>query len=110
MEILKLKKDDIKLHNVVIAITTKPDYEMTRWMLLEPLCNDELNKKTNDRYIICEGYHCSCYNFDDTKWEYCSYTKEELNKLVEAKLKKQNYWYHEEKQFYELIKDYLAGE
>lgn len=109
MEILKLKEEDIKLHNIVIAITTNPDYEMGRWMLLEPLYNDELYKKVNN-YVICEGYHCSCYDFDDTKWEYCSYTKEELNKLVEAKLKKQNYWYYEEKQFYELIKDYLSGE
>lgn len=68
----------IKPHNIVYAATTKPDYEMNRLILLE-----DMPETVYGEYVLVEGYHCSCYDFDDTKWEATVYTKEELGKLLE---------------------------
>jgi hypothetical protein len=66
---------DIKLHKIVCAYTTNPDYEMDRLILLE---------NAYDSYVVVEGSHCSCYDFDETEWEAIEYTEEELKKLASA--------------------------
>ena len=47
MEKYYLKKEKIKLHNIAIANTSEPDYEMNRWILLE-----ELKDLKWDEYLI----------------------------------------------------------
>lgn len=101
MEAYNLKKEEIKFHNIVIAITSKPDYEMNRWLLLE-----DLNGLKYNEYVIVEGYHCSCYDFDDVNWDAIKYTEEELLKIVEDRISKNDY-YNEETRFYELVRDYI---
>ena len=68
----------IKPHNIVYAATTKPDYEMERLILLV-----DMPETNYGEYVLVEGSHCSCYDFDDTKWEATVYTREELKKLLE---------------------------
>lgn len=101
MEKYDLKKENIKLHNIVIAITSKPDYEMSRWLLLEDLDNLKYNE-----YVVVEGYHCSCYGFDETEWDAIKYTQEELMKIAEDRVKNKC-WYHEESKFYQLVLEYI---
>ena len=101
MEKYDLKKEEIKLHNIVIANTSKPYYEMLRWILLEDLKDLKWNE-----YVVVEGGHCSCYGFDDTKWDTIKYTKEELIKIAEDRISK-NCWYDEEKKFYQLVLEYI---
>lgn len=91
MEKYDLKKEDVKLHNILYAITTMPYYDMERWLLLEDMPNTKYGE-----YVIVEGGHCSCYDFDDTDWDAIKYTKEELVKLAKIKVE-ENYWYKEEK-------------
>lgn len=102
MEKYNLKKNDIKIHNIVIAYTTAPDYEMSRYFLLEDMKDLKYNE-----YLIVEGYHCSCYGFDDTRWEAIKYTKEELLKIAMDRVK--NNYYQEEKKFYKMVIDYLKN-
>ena len=102
MEKYDIKKENIKFHNIIIAITSKPDYEMSRWLLLENLENSKYGE-----YIIVEGSHCSCYDFDETKWDAIKYSKEELIKIAEDRISTNN-WYKEEKEFYNLVLDYLG--
>ena len=71
-------KTDIKLHNILYSITSPIDYEMERLLLLTDMPNTE-----DDEYVLVEGSHCSCYDFDDTSWEATVYSKEELGKLLE---------------------------
>lgn len=72
-------KNIVNLHNIVYATTSEPDYEMSRCILLEDLEGLKYNE-----YVVIEGFHCSCYGFDDTKWEATKYTKDELIKLAES--------------------------
>ena len=75
MKKIDVKSIDFKPHTIVIAMTSEPDYEMSRQMLLEP---------EYGRYIVLEGYHCSCYGFDETEWEAIEYSSEELRKIADA--------------------------
>lgn len=63
----------IKPHHIVTAYTSEPDYEMTRSILL---------KLDYNTFVVLEGYHCSCYDFDDTEWDAIEYTEEELSKIA----------------------------
>ena len=101
MEKYDLKKENIKLHNIVIANTSEPDYEMARWLLLEDLKDLKWNG-----YIVVEGSHCSCYGFDETEWNAIKYTKEELKKIANDRIST-DHWYGEEKKFYQMVLDYL---
>lgn len=101
MEKYDLKLSNIKFHNIVLAITSEPSYEMWRYLLIE-----DLEDLRYDEYIVVEGSHCSCYGFDDTKWEAIKYTKNELLTLAEKRIT-ENCWAKEEKRFYYLVNEYL---
>lgn len=78
MEKYEIKGKKIELHNILFASTSEPTYEMDRAILLEELEDIDYNE-----YVVVEGYHCSCYGFDDCQWEAIKYTKDELIKLAE---------------------------
>lgn len=105
MEKYELKTGKVKFHNVVITITSEPDYEMNRWLLLENLEDLKWNE-----YVVVEGYHCSCYGFDETKWETIKYTKEELLKIAKDRINNKSSWLGTEATFYKLVLEYLKGE
>ncbi|WP_288910785.1 hypothetical protein [uncultured Thomasclavelia sp.] len=79
MEKYDLKNKTVQLHNILFASTSSPDYEMDRTILLE-----ELEDLKYGEYVVVEGGHCSCYDFDDCEWYATKYTKEELIKLAES--------------------------
>lgn len=86
----RLKKEGIKPHQILVAITSEPNYEMDRKMLLE-----NIEGLKWDEYLILEGFHCSCYDFDDTDWSGTIYNKEELSKLAKADYNKDDVFWKE---------------
>jgi len=77
MKVIKdFRINDIKAHEILFAITSPDGYEMERLILLEIGNMGE--------YILLEGYHCSCYEFDIADWEATAYSEEELAKLIQA--------------------------
>lgn len=91
MKKIDWKKLDIKPHHIVIAHTTEPDYEMSRYILLEV---------DFGTYVILEGFHCSCYDFDDTEWEAIEYSEDELRRLADAP-------YNQNNEFWKQVKAYF---
>lgn len=75
MEKVDLEGIQIEPHHIVVAHTSEPNYEMKRQILLEI---------EYDVYIVVEGWHCSCYDFDDSEWEAIQYTGDELEILANA--------------------------
>lgn len=82
MEKYNIKGKKIELHNVLFATTSERDYEMVRLLLLEDMPDTEYGE-----YVLAEGGHCSCYDFDETEWDCVKITDDELNKILE-----QNNW------------------
>lgn len=82
MERYNLKDKKIEAHNILFATTSERDYEMERLLLLEDMQDTEYGE-----FILAEGGHCSCYDFDETEWDCIKVTKDELNKIIE-----QNDW------------------
>lgn len=84
MKKIDWKTIDIKPHHILVAVTSEPDYEMSRQILLQI---------DYDTYVLVEGGHCSCYDFDDTEWEAIEYTRDEIKKLANAIYNKGNeFW------------------
>lgn len=91
-------KSDIKMHNVLFATTSEKDYEMKRLLLLE-----DMPDTNGDEFVLVEGYHCSCYDFDETNWNCTKLTRNELNKLLE----KIEYWEPLRKELKEFLARYF---
>lgn len=88
----RLNKLQLQPYNIVVAETSEPDYEMNRKILLERLDGLEYGE-----YVLLEGGHCSCYDFDETEWNAMIYEKEELIKLANAE-------YNQNDKFWQLVK------
>jgi len=82
MKSYNIKGKIIQPHNIVFAITSEPDYEMNRLILLEDMPETEYGE-----YVLSEGGHCSCYGFDETVWDCVQLTADELKTIL-----KQNDW------------------
>ena len=65
----------VKVQNVIYAKTSPQDYEMSRTYIVE----------SGNDYIVLEGYHCSCYGFNDIAWEAIKYTDDEMKKICKFK-------------------------
>lgn len=86
----RFKKEGIKPHQILVAITSEPDYEMDRKILLTGI--DGLKY---DEYLLLYGGHCSCYDFDETDWDGTIYTLEELRVLANADYNKNDVFWNE---------------
>lgn len=82
MEKYNIKGKKIELHNILFATTSERDYEMERLLLLKGMPDTEY-----DEYVLVEGGHCSCYDFDETEWDCVKIKDDKLNKIL-----KQNNW------------------
>ncbi|WP_252251192.1 hypothetical protein [Clostridium sp. VAP52] len=97
----ELKKIGLKPHEILIATTSYPDYEMYRYILL----NEGVGKGVElEEYLLLEGFHCSCYDFDETDWNGTVYTKEELIKLSDAKYNKDSIFWKQVRE--QLVSDF----
>jgi hypothetical protein len=68
---------DIPHHKILIAVTSEPDYEMSRVLIVEDY--PEWSKTT-----VVNGGHCSCYGFDETSWDATIYENDEMKPLMEG--------------------------
>lgn len=70
-------KTDLKMHNILFCTTSDVGYSMERLMLLENMDNLQYGQ-----YVLIEGYHCSCYDFDECTWDAIELNQEELITLL----------------------------
>jgi len=86
----EFKKKGIKPHQILIVITNESDYETYRRILLTDIEGLEVGE-----YLLLEGEHCSCYDFDETDWHGTVYTLDELNKLAKAEYNENDVFWKE---------------
>lgn len=94
-----LNNMDIKPHNIVAARTSTIDYEMDRQILLEDV--DGLDYSQGEHFLLLDGSHCSCYDFDETDWNATAYTIDEIKSLALAD-------YNQRDLFWQTVREYLG--
>ena len=76
----QIQKFDIKsipVEKIVFVLTSDIDYSMERIIFVE-------HWEDYGNYLILQGSHCSCYDFDEADWDATIVDEEELKKLLEG--------------------------
>lgn len=109
-------REQLRFTDIVVASTSMPDYEMDRIMLIDDRYKFEYDDMgelnwIKEAYIIAEGSHCSCYDFDETVWEFIAYTREELIRLCKARISDfEGKWVnHRLCYFWKMVLEYIGG-
>lgn len=91
--------ETIEPWRVICASQSTPDYNEERYILLY----DDDFPMLGGPFLVLEGWHCSCYDWDDVEWDATRYTRDELLGLAESK--ETGGCYHvEERKFWELVR------
>ena len=69
------KIESVPHHAIIAVATSEPAYEMDRTLIAK-------DWNSYGDFIVIEGCHCSCYDFDETRWSATKYTEEELLKVL----------------------------
>ena len=72
----------IDVWRVICASESTPFYDGSKLILID--ANERYS--SGESFILLDGYHCSCYGFEDTAFDCTAYSKAELRELVKAKL------------------------
>ena len=76
MDVIKnFSLESVPQHKILLVVTSPDDYSMSHMIVAEDYPD------VGDMTVI-EGYHCSCYGFDDTTWEAMTYTEKELKAVL----------------------------
>lgn len=95
----------IKTWRIICAAQSEPNYSESRQILIyggENSCED--------KYILLDGGHCSCYGWPEVEWDAVEYTKDELLTLAESKKDGAGCYYDSEKAFWQCVLIALGGE
>lgn len=76
MENVKKAPDAIRTWRIICAAQSEPDYSEDRQILI--YAGDGT---WDDEYMVLDGGHCSCYDWDDVEFDAVKYTSDELDKL-----------------------------
>lgn len=91
-----LNKLALMPHNIEFCYTSEQYYEMQRIIIITGI--DGLQY---DEYLVLEGGHCSCYDFDETDWDGVVWERAEFRKLAEIKSKTEHD--KKEQKFWEIV-------
>ena len=69
------KLTDVPVWKIIFISTSVPAYSMER------ICVAGEYPNYGD-YTLISGNHCSCFGFDETRWDAITYTRDELLKVV----------------------------
>ena len=95
--------DSIDFSHAAILVTTPSNYSETRIALLL-----ELDENRDAVYSIVRGEHCSCFGWDDVRWDVTRYyCKQDVLKVMDGWEKSVSLDSRLEQQAAALIKAYL---
>ena len=104
MEQVKAPKA-IKTWRIVCAAQSEPNYSESRQILI--YAGDGAR---DDRYMLLDGGHCSCFGWEDVSWDAVEYTEEELLSLARSKKDGAGCYYESEKLFWQSVLIALGDE
>ena len=95
----------IKTWRIICAAQSEPDYSESRQILI--YAGEDTWER---RYMLLDGGHCSCFDWEDVEWDAVEYTEEELLALAESKKDGEGCYYDSERLFWQSVLIALGGE
>ena len=92
---------------IVCASQSEPNYSEERYILI--YAGDDTETYYDEGYIVIEGGHCSCYDWDKVGWNAVKYTSDELRKLGESKIGGYGCYFEAEKAFWRSVLNAIGG-
>lgn len=100
--------DRIETWRIVCAAQSRPDYSEDRQILLYGA--ERGDYYGNGPFILLDGGHCSCYDWEDVEWDAVEYTYDELITLADSKLNGDGCYEESEKRFWQMVKIAVCDE
>ena len=94
--------DKIDTWRIVCAAQSEPDYSEDRQILLygAERGGDYYNEGP---FILLDGGHCSCYDWEDVEWYATEYTRDELLKIAKSKTDGEGCYSKSERMFWQMV-------
>lgn len=99
--------DKIEPWRIVCAVQSKPDYSEDRQILLYGTSPGDYHEE--GPFVVLDGGHCSCYDWEDVEWYATEYTRDELLKLARSKADGSGCYSKYERTFWKMVIDTLVA-
>ena len=90
---------EIPLSDIILSYTNDKAYDAERGFLIDTWSYVDVKAG----YVIVEGEHCSCYGFDNVKWNMTAYEPSELVKVSKGRIEEGYY----NPEFWKMVLKYL---
>lgn len=86
---------------IICAAQSEPDYSEDRQILYYASERDTYHN--GGPFVLLEGGHCSCYDWEDVDWYAIEYTRNEIEALANSKVNGDGCYHKSEKKFWESV-------
>ena len=99
--------EHIEPWRIVCAAQSEPDYSEDRQILLYG--GNEGDYHGKGPFVVLDGGHCSCYDWEEVDWDATEYARDELVRLAESKLEGDGCYSKSEVAFWKMVLHAVAG-
>lgn len=86
---------------IVCAAQSEPDYSEDRQILYYASERDDIH--SDGPFVLLDGGHCSCYDWEDADWDATEYARDEIDALAKSKVGGYGCYYESERKFWESV-------
>ena len=87
---------------IVCAAQSEPDYSEERQILCYASERGDYYHNGGP-FVLIDGGHCSCYDWEDVEWYATEYTLDEIEALAKSKVGGDGCYYESERKFWESV-------
>ena len=106
MRVVKVP-EHIEPWRIVCAAQSEPDYSEDRQILLYG--GNEGDYHGKGPFVVLDGGHCSCFDWEEVDWDATEYSRDELVRLAESKLEGDGCYSKSEAAFWKMVLHAVAG-
>ena len=92
---------EIETWRIICAAQSEPDYSEDRQILIYGGERDEYHDR--GPFIVLDGGHCSCYDWEEVEWFATEYTYDELMTLAYSKVSGSGCYSKTERAFWRMV-------
>ena len=89
----------IKTWRIICAAQSEPDYSEDRQILIY----GGEHPDSEGLFILLDGGHCSCYDWEDVVWDATEYSRDELMSLAKSKIDGRGCFTKSERVFWKMV-------